>query len=210
MDLNHSVEINPSTLFMLKNCTYWIFDLDGTLTQAQHDFAAIKETLGLPAKPAILEAIADLPPQQAQAITRQLDELELAIAAEAKPQSGALALLEKLTTKQVNIGILTRNSHLNARMALEACAMSHLFDDDDIISRNCANPKPDPDGIHKLLNRWQGHADQTVMVGDFLFDIQCGNRAGATTVYFDPMQQGLWSEEADIVVSCLSELNSRL
>ncbi len=195
---------------MLKNCTHWIFDLDGTLTLAQHDFDAIKATLGLPAKPAILEAIEALPQKQAEAVTNQLDELEFVIATEAKPQQGARELLEELVDRQIDIGILTRNSHLNARTALDACAMEHLFKDADIISRNCAQPKPDPGGIYKLLQRWQGKASQSVMVGDFLFDIQCGNRAGAKTVYFDPKREDLWGDEADIVVSCLTELRDML
>jgi len=195
---------------MLKNRTCWIFDLDGTLTQAQHDFDAIRATLKLPKKQPILEAIAELPTAQAQAVSLQLDEIELAIAAEAQPQPGAKALLETLASTDCNVGILTRNSHLNARTALQACNLSQHFKDADIISRNCAQPKPHPDGIHKLLLRWQSDAENSVMVGDFLFDLQCGRRAGSTTVYFDPQQQGLWREEADIVVGCLDELSQML
>lgn len=195
---------------MLKNHIYWIFDLDGTLTQPQHDFDAIRATLKLPAQKPILEAIAELPSAQAVAVTQQLDDLELVIAAKAQPQPGARALLEALITKQCCVGILTRNSHLNARTALKACYLSDLFQDSDIISRNCANPKPDPDGIHKLLRRWQGDTHQSVMVGDFLFDLQCGKRAGSATVYFDPNETRLWREEADVVVTSLNDLAQML
>jgi len=191
---------------MLNKYHHWIFDLDGTLTVAQHDFDAIRETLGLPVGQPILEAIDELPDQQAEVITQQLDQLELVIAAEAQPQEGALELLQALAEAGHNIGIVTRNSHQNAQATLAACQMDHLFSDINIISRNCAQPKPHPDGIHKLLNRWLGDAEQAVMIGDFLFDIQSGNYAGVTTVYFDPQQQGLWSSEADMTVTSLIDL----
>ena len=46
---------------LLSHCQYWIFDLDGTLTIAVHDFDAIRDELGLPAGEPILEAMSKLP-----------------------------------------------------------------------------------------------------------------------------------------------------
>ena len=54
------------TVFMSDNYTllqrkYWIFDLDGTLTVAVHDFNAIRNELGIPAGQPILKTIESLP-----------------------------------------------------------------------------------------------------------------------------------------------------
>ena len=32
----------------LQSCRHWVFDMDGTLTVAVHDFPAIKRALGIP------------------------------------------------------------------------------------------------------------------------------------------------------------------
>ena len=59
----------------------WIFDLDGTLTLAQHDFAAIRRELGIPAEEDILDFIAARPVAERQRLTRQLDAIEHDLAA---------------------------------------------------------------------------------------------------------------------------------
>ena len=40
---------------------YWIFELDGTLTVAVHDFNAIRKELGIPERQPIVEALKSLP-----------------------------------------------------------------------------------------------------------------------------------------------------
>ncbi|MCP3871159.1 MAG: HAD family hydrolase [Gammaproteobacteria bacterium] len=195
---------------MLKGKRYWIFDMDGTLTVAQHDFDAIRAELDLPLNEPILEALDRLPAIQADARMRQLDAIELDLAASARAQEGAGELLEQLCRQAFHLGILTRNARGSAMKTLASCGLDKFFSDEDVISRGCVRPKPDPDGIHRLLNRWQGHPDQTVMIGDFLFDVQCGRNAGTTTVYFDPQGDNLWNEYADLVVSSLKELTRAL
>ena len=53
----------------------WIFDLDGTLTVAQHDFPAIRRELGIPADADILEYLGTLPIAERQRLNQQLDRL---------------------------------------------------------------------------------------------------------------------------------------
>ena len=71
----------------------WIFDLDGTLTVAQHDFAAIRRELGVPAEADILEYLATLPSAERQRLNRQLDAIELRLAQEVAPAPGAAELI---------------------------------------------------------------------------------------------------------------------
>ena len=53
---------NPKTPpFRIKTINHWIFDLDGTLTVAAHDFDKIRGTLGLPRNEPILEVLETYP-----------------------------------------------------------------------------------------------------------------------------------------------------
>ena len=70
--------------------------MDGTLTVAMHDFDAIRDVLGLPPGQPILEAIAERPADEAAALHRELDDLEIKLAAKARMQPGADTLLDLL------------------------------------------------------------------------------------------------------------------
>ena len=44
------------------------------------------------------------------------------------------------------------------------------------------------------------------MVGDYLFDLEAGRRAGVATVHLDVNGDGQWADQADFRVQNLSEL----
>jgi HAD superfamily hydrolase (TIGR01509 family) len=190
----------------LTTCNYWIFDMDGTLTIAVHNFDEIRATLGLPPGRPILESLVALPPEQAEPLYRHLDEIELELARQATPQRGAGVLLSALTQRGAKLGILTRNNQRNALETLHACGLLDFFEPACILGREAAAPKPDPDGVLKLLGYWNVEPDAAVMVGDYLFDLQAGRRAGVTTIYFDADNQNAWTAHADYRVQGLDEL----
>src|SRR5690606_13817048 len=86
----------------------WIFDLDGTLTVAQHDFPAIRRELGIPADEDILTHFGRLPIAERQRLNDQLDAIELRLAAEVEPAPGAAELIRALHADGQRLGILTR------------------------------------------------------------------------------------------------------
>ncbi len=194
------------TLDQITQRKLWIFDMDGTLTEAQHDFDAIRTTLELPANRPILESIAALPAKQAKAVNIRLDEIELEISKTSKPADGAAELLEALLANNCKIGILTRNNLVNIQVTLEAAGLYHYFEDADLISRDCIAPKPAPDGIFHLVDRWQGHISDALMIGDSIHDIDAGNNADAVSIYYDPDGNFEHREQADICVRSLCEL----
>ena len=51
----------------LADVHHWVFDMDGTLTVAVHDFAAIRVALAIPAEADILTHLAALPADEAAA-----------------------------------------------------------------------------------------------------------------------------------------------
>jgi HAD superfamily hydrolase (TIGR01509 family) len=184
----------------------WIFDMDGTLTVANHDFEAIRETLGLPAGQPILESLAQLPGAEAAEKFEQLYEIEMAIAETTQAQPAAKKLLTQLRSAGKNCGILTRNSKTIAHRTLEACGLLAFFTDATILSRDCCAPKPQPDGIHRLLDYWQTIPETSVMVGDYLFDLLAGRNAGAVTVHLDVTGTFSWPEHTDYGVENLQAL----
>ncbi len=200
------VAYSTADMNTLKNKKYWLFDMDGTLTRGMHDFDAMRVALRLPEGTPILEALANMEPTEAAQKRRELDDMELQMAAEAQPQPGCTELLQYLSDTGARLGIVTRNGRQIADVTLQACDLDKFFTAESIISRDCCTPKPDPAGIHLLLSRWQGDASQAVMVGDYLFDLETGRRASVTTVHMDVDGVFAWPDMTDVKVQSLPEL----
>ena len=188
----------------------WIFDLDGTLTVAAHDFDAIRVELDLPPGEPILEALDALPAVDAAPRRVRLLEIERELAHEAKPALGAAPLLAMLSECHAQLGILTRNDRELARITLAACGLAEHFEPAHILGREEAQPKPSPDGVQRLQRAWGLSPERSVMVGDFLFDLQAGRRAGAAAVWVDSTGEGTHADQADLTVRSLEALRQLL
>ena len=189
---------------------HWIFDLDGTLTIAVHDFNAIRKELGIPEGQPIIKTLESLPEIDSRKQKKKLQEIEEKLALNASPAPGARRLLEKLSSQDCFIGILTLNTRENAWITLKVLGISEHFTSESVIGRWCAEPKPSPNGIKKLLNHWNVYANEALIVGDYLYDLQVGRAAEIATVHVDPSGSFAWPELADISVCSLNELNDLL
>ncbi len=194
----------------LDHCTHWIFDMDGTLTLAVHDFDAIRKTLGIVDGQPILEAIDEMPKTQADKTLKVLFDIEMEIAAGSKPQPGAYELLEQLASNNCTTGILTRNGVEIAAATLKAAGLDEFFEPAAVLGRESCRPKPDPAGIHLHLKAWQANTDTTVMVGDYRFDLEAGHRAGVHTVHLDVDAAEQWPQFTSYRVTSLGELSNLL
>lgn len=197
---------DPSSTKELLTRKHWVFDMDGTLTIAQHDFDAIRDELGLPVGLPILESLAALPDEESAPLHQRLNDIELEIAAESKAAEGAGLLLESLLSSGTNIGILTRNNKTNIDVTLKAAGLDGFFKEEDLLSRDCAIPKPAPHGILQLLRQWDATANESMMVGDHLHDLLSGRAAGTKTLYIDPKGEFIFKQEADVCIHQLTEL----
>ncbi len=201
---------HPDTMQVILSRRHWVFDLDGTLTVAVHDFAAIRHELGVPEGSDILGFISSLQAAEALSLHARLNDIEMELAKKTAPAAGAVSLVETLHGRGVRMGVLTRNTRENALRTLAAIGVGEYFSPACVIGRDDALPKPDPDGIHKLSANWGTMAADVVMVGDYLYDLQSGRAAGVATIHVDRTRAFRWPELADIGVVTLEELIERV
>ncbi|AYC35005.1 HAD family hydrolase [Pseudomonas cavernae] len=183
--------------------------MDGTLTVAVHDFAAIRRALGIPPEHDILHHLAALPEAEAAAKHAWLleHERELAIGSQAAP--GAVALVRELHERGCKLGILTRNAHELALLTLGAIGLGDCFLSADVVGRDEAPPKPDPGGLLHLAEQWKVAPSELVMVGDYRFDLDCARAAGACGVLVN-LAENPWPELADAFARDCGELLAML
>ena len=93
-----------------------------------------------------------------------------------------MELVRELAGRGYRLGILTRNARELAHITLEAIGLADCFAASDVLGRDDAKPKPDPDGLLKLAAAWDVAPGEMVMVGDYRFDLDCGRAAGTRTV----------------------------
>jgi HAD superfamily hydrolase (TIGR01509 family) len=191
---------------LLRHRRHWIFDLDGTLTVSAHDFEHMRRELGLAPQEPILEALQAMPEAEAAPLWESLNELEFYYAGKASVMRGASELLQQLHDAGHQLAILTRNTMPVVKHTLQACAIDHFFPLEHILDRDSCIPKPSPDGIVQLLKFWQADADDTVMVGDYLFDLEAGKGAGVATIHLDTRGDVDWSEFTDLRVTELGQI----
>jgi HAD superfamily hydrolase (TIGR01549 family) len=182
--------------------------MDGTLTISAHDFEYIRRELGLEQGVPILEALHAMPIEQAAPLWEMLNEMEEYFAGKSSLMHGAFTLLQILHTRGAQLAILTRNTLPVVEKTLKACGIDHFFPRELILDRDSCIPKPSPDGIHRLLDHWKADADDTVMVGDYLFDLQAGKDAGVTTIHLDQQGEFAWPEVADICIRGFAEIEA--
>ena len=190
----------------LRAKSFWIFDLDGTLTLPVHDFEYIRRELDIPQTADILGHLDSLPEAEASIRHTRLHQIELDLARKAEPSPGAVEMLTKLHNSGAGLGILTRNDRDIALLTLETIGVGHYFAKENVLGRSEVLPKPDPAGIHHLLSEWGADPADAVMVGDYLFDLQAGRAAGAITVHVGRPDCQRWPDYSDITVNSLAEL----
>ncbi len=156
-----------------------IFDLDGTITQPYFDFDTIREEMGLERDSGpVLESMEKMTPQQRQHAEKILHFHERRAVIESRLNAGAKQTLSALRKASVHIGILTRNKRSNAL----AIARKHNLKFDAIVDREDGPVKPDAFGVLRICEQFGVKPDETLLVGDYLFDLLCAKAAGAVAV----------------------------
>jgi len=156
-----------------------IFDLDGTITQPYFDFDTIREEMGLPKNSGpVLESMQKMTPKQRQRAEKILHFHEQQAVTESKLNPGAKQTLDALHKAGISIGILTRNRRSNAL----AIAHKHNLKFDAIVDREDGPVKPDAFGVLRMCQQFAVKPEETLVVGDYLFDLLSAKAAGAVAV----------------------------
>ena len=182
-----------------------LFDLDGTLTQPTFDFDLIRREIGLPTEPRtpILEAMELMTPADRARAEAILHRHEREAAETSLLWDDARHVLAAIRGAGVPVAVMTRNS----RQSVDTVLARHGLSFDAEYTREDGPVKPSPEPVLILCRRLEVDPARTWVVGDYLFDIQSGNAAGAVTVL---MLGGAslppWSDQARHVIRRLAEL----
>jgi len=156
-----------------------IFDLDGTITQPYFDFDAIREEIGLDRDSGpVLESMEKMNAEQRQHAEQILHLHEQKAVTESKLNPGAKQTLAALRDAGIYVGVLTRNRRRNAL----AIARKHDLKFDAIVDREDGPVKPDAFGVLEICQQFGVKPEETLLVGDYLFDLLCARAAGAVAV----------------------------
>lgn len=181
-----------------------IFDLDGTITQPFFDFDAIRAEMGLTAQDGpVWEAMLKMSPDRRQEVERILLHHERLGVEQSQLNDGSAMVLEELKKRGIKIGVLTRNRAANAR----AVAKKHNLIFDEVLGREEGPVKPNAFGVLELCRRFGVEPGDVLMVGDYLFDIQCAHQAGAVAVLLaNHPRADEFEQEADYRIDKLDEI----
>ena len=181
-----------------------IFDLDGTITQPYFDFDAIREEIGLDRNGGpILEAMESMTRSQRRHAEAILRDHESRAVAASVPNAGARETVTALRTRGIRIGILTRNRKDNAAAVMRRHGLHY----DAIVGREDGPVKPDAFGVLHLCRQFGVKPTETLLVGDYLFDLLCAQAAGAVPVLIaNHPQADEFTAHAAFTIQDLTEL----
>ena len=181
-----------------------IFDLDGTITRPFFDFDAIREEMGLPIDSGpILEIMEKMTTSQRKRARDILTFHENRAVAESTLNDGASEVLGALRQKDISIGILTRNKRCNA----EAIARKHNLTFDAIVDREDGPVKPDAFGVLRLCEQFATAPAETLVVGDYLYDLLSAKAAGAVAVLLKTHKEcDRFAAHADFTIDSLDKI----
>ena len=174
-----------------------LFDFDGTVANTnrliidswQHVFrtvhgkeadeADIKATFGEPLGISMVKNFPDMNPEEAIDMYRshQKDIYEDMI----EPFPGMIELLQGLKEKGYQVGIVTSRLRNSTMIGLRKFGIMEVIDC-IVTCEDTDKHKPDPEPALIALERLCAKAEETLMVGDSMFDIKCAHIAGMKAV----------------------------
>lgn len=181
-----------------------IFDLDGTITEPYFDFDAIREEMGIERNDGpVWEKMGKMSPEKRKRAEKILHFHEQKAVVESTLNDGARETLSQLRKSGIYIGILTRNKRENAM----AVAEKHGLQFDAVVGREEGPVKPDAFGVLELCKTFGVKPTETLVVGDYLFDLQCANSARAVSVLLKNQKKAdEFVEYADFAIEKISDV----
>ena len=156
-----------------------LFDMDGTLTRPDLDFAELRRRVGAPPGQDVIDHIRSLPSPRAEEAVAAVEEMEMESARRARANPGAAAMLERLRARGLRLGLVTNNHRRAMELTLDRLGLRFEL----TLSRADAAPKPAPDLIVLALERLACHAEEARFVGDGQYDRRACAAAGVAYIH---------------------------
>src|SRR2546430_5565768 len=99
-----------------------LFDMDGTITEPMLDFPTIKREMGIGNRP-ILEALAEMSPEERQRAEAVLHRHEENAAANSRLNSGCKEMLRWLHRHSIAVAVVTRKHRTRGETGLSKTAL---------------------------------------------------------------------------------------
>ncbi|MEE8170749.1 MAG: HAD family hydrolase, partial [Phycisphaerae bacterium] len=158
-------------------------------------------------KEPILEMLPHLPAHERARIEAILHRYESGFAETSELQPGAARAVAGVRERGFACALMTRNSRASVGRFLQR----HGLGFDLTWTREDGPMKPSPEPVHIICERLGAQPARTWVIGDYLYDIQCGRDAGARTVLvLNNDHRPAWADQADHVITCLDELSAIL
>ena len=175
----------------LDGLTGLIFDCDGVLFDSwevnKAYYNAIREGLGLGPMDAEMEhfvhahavpqSVERITPEgrmeEAQAVRASLDYRDLI--GLMRPESGMIELLGAARAAGLELAVYT-NRTTTMETVLERFGLDHFFE--PVMTARKVPPKPNPEGMRRILARWRARPEQVAYVGDTTLDQIVAEKTG--------------------------------
>lgn len=177
---------------MIKKNTV-MFDFDGTIMDTnkvilqswQHTFRTfegrertaeeIYSTFGEPLYITMKKVLPNIPLEESTAVYRSYHYDNFTDLISVFP--GMLELLKDLKERNHKIGLVTSRLWPTTQIGLDKYGMQQYFDT-IVTGDDCNNFKPDPEPVNIALERLKSRPEESIMVGDTMFDILSARNAG--------------------------------
>jgi HAD superfamily hydrolase (TIGR01549 family) len=183
-----------------------VFDMDGTITKPVLDFAKIRAELGFAGDEDLAVLISQLSDEKKYEAWSVIHKHEANAMVLQELQPGFLELLSFCRLSGVKVGVLT----LNLRKSVDRLCERFGLEFDGIVTREFEFTKPSPKPLQHLMKQWQVDASETLMVGDYIHDLDCANQAGAISCYFFNQGTEDFSDQANYCVKNMAGLKEIL
>ena len=156
-----------------------LFDMDGTVTEPNIDWRALRDQLGVPQGTAIMDHISSLPADERESAEVRLRQAEFAAARKATPTPGVIELTIRLRARGIRLGLVTNNHREAMEHVVEKIGLCF----DLMLSREDGTLKPAPDLLLMALRELGLSPAQVRFVGDGHYDCAASAAAGVEYIH---------------------------
>lgn len=150
-----------------------------TLENREEDLDKIIKTFGEPLEVTMRNLFPQVPVEESIAIYRSYHYDNFGELIHVFP--GMKELIENLKRRGLKLGMVTSRLKKTTMQGLEKYSLAQYFDT-VVTADDTTKHKPDPEPVNIALEKLESRPENSIMVGDTMFDILCARNAGVKSV----------------------------